>query len=42
MVLAYFFGLHLFGAICLLGWIQYADPKYRAYLGECGQDKNWW
>ncbi|KAF2247945.1 potassium transporter [Trematosphaeria pertusa] len=42
IVLAYFFGLHLFGAICLVGWIQNANPKYLDYLKECGQDKNWW
>ncbi|KAK7427030.1 hypothetical protein QQZ08_006457 [Neonectria magnoliae] len=42
IVTGYFFGLHLFGAICLVGWIQYADPKYREYLAECGQDKIWW
>ncbi|KAJ5542265.1 hypothetical protein N7535_004687, partial [Penicillium sp. DV-2018c] len=38
----YFFGLHLFGAICLVGWILHADPKYRAYLAECGQGDVWW
>ncbi|CEJ94435.1 hypothetical protein VHEMI09968 [[Torrubiella] hemipterigena] len=38
----YFVGLHIFGAISLVGWIQYANPKYREYLAECGQDKNWW
>ncbi|KAH7114074.1 potassium transporter [Dactylonectria macrodidyma] len=42
IVVGYFFGLHLFGAICLVGWIQYANPKYRDYLNECGQDKIWW
>lgn len=38
----YFFGLHLFGAICLVGWIQHANPKYRDYLAECGQGNVWW
>ncbi|OAQ96881.1 hypothetical protein LLEC1_04348 [Akanthomyces lecanii] len=38
----YFFGLHLFGAICLVGWVQYANPKYTDYLASVGQDKNWW
>ncbi|OQE39175.1 hypothetical protein PENCOP_c007G02888 [Penicillium coprophilum] len=38
----YFFGLHLFGAICLVGWILHADPKYRDYLAECGQGSVWW
>ncbi|KAE8140841.1 cation transport protein-domain-containing protein [Aspergillus pseudotamarii] len=42
IVTAYFLGLHLFGAICLVGWIQHADPKYRQYLEECGQGNVWW
>ncbi|KAE8396940.1 putative cation transporter [Aspergillus pseudonomiae] len=42
IVTAYFFGLHLFGAICLVAWIQHADPKYRQYLEECGQGNVWW
>ncbi|KAH7110050.1 cation transport protein-domain-containing protein [Dactylonectria estremocensis] len=42
IVLSYFFGLHLFGAICLVGWIQTANPKYKDYLQSVGQDKNWW
>ncbi|KAH6970899.1 cation transport protein-domain-containing protein [Ilyonectria sp. MPI-CAGE-AT-0026] len=42
IVLSYFFGLHLFGFILLLGWIQYADPKYPDYIEECGQNKHWW
>ncbi|OGM46920.1 putative potassium uptake transporter [Aspergillus bombycis] len=41
-VLGYFFGLHIIGAICLVGWIQYAAPKYRDYLKECGQNHIWW
>ncbi|KAE8379666.1 cation transport protein-domain-containing protein [Aspergillus bertholletiae] len=41
-VIGYFFGLHLIGAICLVGWIQYAGPKYRDYLKECGQNHIWW
>lgn len=42
IVTGYFFGLHIFGAICLVGWILHADPKYRAYLDECGQGHVWW
>ncbi|KLJ13157.1 hypothetical protein EMPG_09428 [Blastomyces silverae] len=42
IVTAYFFGLHLFGGICLLGWILHSDPKYREYLRECGQSPVWW
>lgn len=42
VVLIYFFGVHLFGAIGLIGWVQYADPKYVAYLQQCGQNRIWW
>ena len=42
IVTGYFFGLHLFGAISLVGWILHADPKYRDYLAECGQGSVWW
>lgn len=42
MLLVYFFGIHLFGAICLVGWIQTADSKYREVLDLSAQDKNWW
>jgi len=42
IVVAYFFGLHIFGAICLVGWIQYAPAKYTDYLQETGQNKIWW
>ncbi|KAK0105984.1 hypothetical protein ONS95_004491 [Cadophora gregata] len=42
IVLGYFFGLHIFGAICLVGWIQYAPAKYTEYLQETGQNKIWW
>ncbi|KAH7231692.1 cation transport protein-domain-containing protein [Fusarium redolens] len=42
IVLIYFFGLHLIGVICLITWIQYANPKYTNYIAECGQDKIWW
>lgn len=38
----YSFSLHLFGAICLVGWIQYAEPKYRDYPQECGKWSVWW
>ncbi|EAW10777.1 putative potassium uptake transporter [Aspergillus clavatus NRRL 1] len=40
--LGYFVGLHVLGVICLVPWIQHADPKYRDYLRECGQGKIWW
>ncbi|KAJ5484825.1 Low-affinity potassium transport protein [Penicillium diatomitis] len=42
IVTGYFFGLHLFGAICLVGWILHCDPKYREYLAQCGQGNVWW
>lgn len=42
VVVAYFFGVHLFGAIGSVGWIQYANPKYTDYLDQCGQNKIWW
>lgn len=42
IVTGYFFGLHMFGAISLVGWILHADPKYRDYLAECGQGSVWW
>ncbi|KAJ5743778.1 hypothetical protein N7533_008648 [Penicillium manginii] len=42
IVTGYFFGLHLFGAISLVGWILHTDQKYRDYLAECGQGSVWW
>ncbi|PKY07405.1 cation transporter [Aspergillus campestris IBT 28561] len=42
IVIGFFFGLHILGAICLVGWIRHADPKYRDYLDECGQGSIWW
>jgi hypothetical protein len=34
--------MHLFGVICLVGWIHMANPKYKDYLESIAQDKNWW
>ncbi|RYP17043.1 hypothetical protein DL767_010091 [Monosporascus sp. MG133] len=42
IVTSYFFGLHLFGVICLLPWIHNAPSKYTDWLAECGQGKSWW
>ncbi|CAI6096501.1 unnamed protein product, partial [Clonostachys chloroleuca] len=42
IVFSYFFGLHLLGVIFLVVWIQYANPKYKEYLAETGQNMNWW
>ncbi|KAF5237990.1 hypothetical protein FAUST_5796 [Fusarium austroamericanum] len=41
IVTCYFFGLHLFGAICLVGWIHTADSKYTDVLDAAAQDKTW-
>ncbi|KAF2744511.1 potassium transporter [Sporormia fimetaria CBS 119925] len=38
----YYFGLHLFGVICMVGWIHTADAKYQDYLASIKQDKTWW
>ncbi|KID65078.1 Potassium transport protein, high-affinity, partial [Metarhizium hybridum] len=42
VVVIYFFGMHIFGAIGLVGWILHANPKYDAYLQQCGQNSIWW
>ncbi|KAK6513275.1 hypothetical protein TWF506_009434 [Arthrobotrys conoides] len=42
IVVGYFFGLHLFGAIGLLPWIYNAPAKYQRYLESVGQSKAWW
>ncbi|KEF60746.1 uncharacterized protein A1O9_02307 [Exophiala aquamarina CBS 119918] len=42
ILVGYFFGLHLFGVICLVPWVQNAPQKYLDWLAECGQDKTWW
>ncbi|KAH7243116.1 hypothetical protein NW759_008367 [Fusarium solani] len=42
IVTTFFFGMHLFGVICLVGWIHMANPKYKDYLESIAQDKNWW
>lgn len=42
IVIGYFFGLHLFGAICLIPWIHRAPAKYTDWLAENGQGKTWW
>ncbi|KAF3385464.1 Low-affinity potassium transport protein [Penicillium rolfsii] len=42
IVTGYFIGLHVFGAVALVGWILHADQKYRDYLAECGQGSVWW
>lgn len=42
VILSYFFGLHLFGVLCLLPWIHNAPQKYLEWLEECGQGRTWW
>jgi hypothetical protein len=39
---AYYFGLHLLGAIGLVGWILNCEPKYVEHLKEFAQDRIWW
>jgi len=41
-IIGYFFGLHLFGIICLLPWIHNAPQKYLDWLEECGVSRTWW
>lgn len=42
IVVVYFFGLHIFGAVCLVGWIHTADKQYADVLQLSAQDKTWW
>ncbi|KAF9870867.1 trk family potassium uptake protein [Colletotrichum karsti] len=42
IVSIYFFGLHLFGVVCLLPWILHAPSKYTTWLAENGQGRTWW
>ncbi|KHN97226.1 Potassium transport protein, high-affinity [Metarhizium album ARSEF 1941] len=42
VVVVYYFGVHLVGAIGLVGWILQGSPKYAAHLAEFAQDKIWW
>ncbi|KAI1431374.1 cation transporter [Xylaria sp. CBS 124048] len=42
VVIAYFFGLHAFGIIALVGWIYQAPAKYTDHLAACGVGKTWW
>ncbi|KEY71269.1 hypothetical protein S7711_02375 [Stachybotrys chartarum IBT 7711] len=42
IITGYFFGLHLLGVVCLLPWIHNAQPKYKDWLAENGQNETWW
>lgn len=41
-ILCYFFGLHIFGILCLVPWIHNAPSKYTDWLEECGIGRTWW
>ena len=38
----YFFGLHLFGALCLAPWTARAPEKYRDVLADDEHNRIWW
>ena len=42
VIMGYFFGLHLLGAICLVSWIHTAPARYTDYLRSQGQGETWW
>ncbi|ODH13097.1 hypothetical protein ACO22_07604 [Paracoccidioides brasiliensis] len=42
IVFGYYVFWHVFGAICLIGWIHNSDHKYRDYLRSVGQSPTWW
>jgi len=42
LIVAYSFGLHLLGLICLLPWIHNAPAQYQDYVAETGVSKTWW
>ncbi|EHA51422.1 potassium transporter [Pyricularia oryzae 70-15] len=42
VTIAYFFGLHLLGIVCLVPWIHNAPAKYTDWLAQNGLDKTWW
>ncbi|KKZ64952.1 hypothetical protein EMCG_09148 [[Emmonsia] crescens] len=42
IVFSYYVFWHVFGAICLIGWIHNSDRKYRDYLRSVGQNPTWW
>ncbi|KAL2220435.1 potassium uptake transporter [Thermoascus aurantiacus ATCC 26904] len=42
IVVAYYVFFHVFGAICLIGWIHGSSRQYKDYLESLGQDKTWW
>jgi hypothetical protein len=39
---AYFVGLHVLGAICLLPWIKLAPQSYKDALKESAISETWW
>lgn len=42
LVLSYFFGLHLFGVLCLMPWILRAPAKYQDHLSSQSINHVWW
>ncbi|GAP93344.2 putative low-affinity potassium transport protein [Rosellinia necatrix] len=42
IIIGYYFGLHLLGAIALVPWIHKAPAKYTDFLAELGIGKTWW
>ncbi|OJD25981.1 hypothetical protein ACJ73_02645 [Blastomyces percursus] len=42
IVFCYYVFWHIFGVICLIGWIYNSDRKYRDYIRSVGQNPTWW
>ncbi|PGH05097.1 hypothetical protein GX51_03195 [Blastomyces parvus] len=42
IVFSYYLFWHIFGVICLIGWIHNSDQKYRDYIRSVGQNPTWW
>jgi len=42
IIVAYFVGLHVLGAICLLPWIKLAPQSYKDALKESAISETWW
>ncbi|KAF2453477.1 cation transport protein-domain-containing protein [Lineolata rhizophorae] len=42
ILIGYYVGFHLFGAICLIPWIHRAASQYQEYLVQMGQNRTWW
>ncbi|KAG5297231.1 low-affinity potassium transporter [Histoplasma ohiense] len=42
IVFSYYVFWHVFGVVCLIGWIYNSDRKYRDYIQSVGQSPTWW